>query len=141
MIAIGNDFGGPELKGAPIQLVLSGVSQIAARVRDPDYDDGTEAWINPIFIVPGSVWQPEFDGYKLGHFSKKRKGLGVQIVGPPSVAAGEGIAEFIGTSLREAVRLASAHFASKGISFSSLKAEKIIRAIEDGLRDADTPAS
>lgn len=133
MIAIGNDFGGSELKGAPIQLALSGSSQFAAKARNPNYDDGTEAWINPIFLVPGSVSQPEFEGYELGHFSKKQKGLVVKIAVPKSVAKGEGIPEFIGASLREAVRLASAHFASKGISFSTLKAEKIILAIESEL--------
>jgi hypothetical protein len=137
MIAIGNQFGGPEQKGAPIQLALSGSSQIAAKVRAPDYDDGTEAWINPIFIVPGSIWQPDFEGYELAHFSRKKKGLVVKIAVPESVAKGKGIAEFVGESLREAVRLASAHFASKGISFSTLKAEKIILAIEAGLERAE----
>ena len=133
MIAIGNDFGGQELKGSPIQLALSGAAGVAMRARDPNYNDGTEAWINPIFIVPGSMSQPEFEGYELGHFSKKEKGLVVQIAVPQSVARGKDIVEFIGEALREAVRLAAVHFSSKGISFSTLKAEKIILAIEAGL--------
>lgn len=107
---------------------------VAASVRDPGYDDGTEAWINPIFIVPGTVYQPEFEGYELGHFSKKQKGLVVKIAVPKTVAAGKEITDFVGQSLREAVRLAAAHFASKGISFSTLKAEKIILAIEADLK-------
>jgi hypothetical protein len=82
------------------------------------------------------MWQPEFEGYELGHFSKKEKGLVVQIAVPQSVAKGIGIPEFIGSSLREAVRLAAARFASKGISFSTLKAEKIILAIEAGLAES-----
>lgn len=134
MIAIGNQFGGPEQKGAPIQLALSGASQCAARVREPSYDDGTEAWINPIFIVPGSIWQPEFKDYELGHFSRKQKGLVVKIAVPQTVAAGKGIPEFVSQSLREAVRMAATYFASKGISFSTLKAEKIILAIEADLK-------
>jgi hypothetical protein len=136
VIAIGVQTGGPEQREAPIRKLLVAAMDIAARTRAPNYDDGTEAWINPIFIVPGSIWQPEFEGYELGHFSKKEKGLVVQIAVPKAVAAGKGIAEFIGTSLREAVRLAAAHFASKGISFSTLKAEKIILAIEAGLAQA-----
>lgn len=91
--------------------------------------------MNPIFIVPGSVSKPDFEGYKLGHFSKREKGLVVQIAVPESVPTGEKIVEFIGESLREAVRLAAPHFASKGISFSTLKAEKIILAIEANLED------
>lgn len=106
---------------------------IAADKQDPHYNDGTESWINPIYLVPGSVSQPDFEGYKLGHFSKKQKGLVVMIAVPQSVADGTEIAEFIGASLRESVRLAAAHFVLKGISFSVLKAEKIIVAIEAGL--------
>ncbi len=136
MIGIGNQFGGPEQKGAPIQLALSGASQIAAKVRAPNYDDGTEAWINPIFIVPGSIWQPEFEGYEYGHFSKKQKGLVIKIAVPQAVARGKGIPEFIGGSLRDAVHMASEFFSAKGISFSTLKAEKIILAIEAGLEGA-----
>jgi hypothetical protein len=138
MIAIGNDFGGPELRGSPVHLAVNKAMNIAAALRDQHYNDGTEAWINPIFIVPGSVSKPHFEGYELGHFSKREKGLVVQIAVPQSVADGEGIPEFIGTSLREAVRLAAAHFVSKGISFSTLKAEKIILAIETGLKQLNT---
>lgn len=129
-------MGGPEQKGVLIDHALIKAMNIAAKVREPNYNDGVEAWANPIFIVPGSIWQPEFEGYKLGHFSKKEKGLVVQIAVPQSVADGKGIPEFIGSSLREAVRLAAAHFASKGISFSTLKAEKIILAVEAGLAQA-----
>lgn len=133
MITLGIQMGGSTAADCILEPPLLKAVQTALRVREPNYDDGTEAWINPIYIVPGSVHEPDFEGYKLGHFSKKQKGLVVQIAVPPSVAAGEGIAEFIGQSLREAVRLATTHFASKGISFSTLKAEKIILAIEAGL--------
>jgi hypothetical protein len=133
MMTLGIDFGGPGLSREPVGIALIATERIAMRVREVNYDDGTEGWINPIYIVPGSVSQPDFEGYKLGYFSKKKKGLVVQIAVPQSVADGEGIPEFIGTSLREAVRLAASHFATKGMSFSTLKAEKIILAIEDGL--------
>jgi hypothetical protein len=136
MITLGIDFGGPEFKKARIKTALLTTAQTATRVRDINYNDGAEAWINPIFIVPGSIHKPDFEGYKLGHFSKKEKGLVVQIAVPQSVADGDGISEFIGESLREAVRLAATYFASKGMSFSTLKAEKIILAIEAGLESA-----
>jgi hypothetical protein len=134
MIAIGNDLGGPEQRGSLIHSMLNKAMNIAADVRDANYNDGTEAWINPIFIVPGSVSKPEFEGYKLGHFSRKHKGLVVMIAVPQSVADREDVADFVGISLRESVRLAAAYFADKNISFSMLKAEKIILAIEAALR-------
>lgn len=133
MIGIGLDVGGPELRDSLIDRMLMAAMNIAAKVRDPNYDDGTEAWINPIFIVPGSVSQPEFEDYEYGHFSRKQKGLVIQIAVPKAVARGKGIPEFISGSLRDAVHMAAEFFSAKGISFSTLKAEKIILAIEAGL--------
>jgi hypothetical protein len=134
MIAIGNQFGGPEHRGSLVHSMLNKAMNIAADIRDANYDDGTDAWINPIFILPGSVSKPDFEGYKLGHFSRKQKGLVVMIAVPQSVADGDDIAEFVSISLREAVRLAAADFADRGMSFSTLRAEKIILAIEVGLK-------
>ena len=135
MIGIGVQMGGPEQKDAPIKKALTSAMGIAERVRDPDFRSGDEAWVNPIFIVPGSLLKPEFEGYELGHFSKREKGLVVQIAVPEPVAKGEGIVEFIGESLREVIRLAASFFASNGISFSTLKAEKVVRAIESGVEE------
>ncbi|HEU0066049.1 MAG TPA: hypothetical protein VFQ57_02285 [Sphingomonas sp.] len=113
--------------------MLMFAGEVAMHMRDPNYGDGTEAWINPIFIVPGSVSQPDFDGYEYGHFSRKRKGLVIKIAVPRAVARGKGVPEFISSSLRDAVHMASEFFSVKGISFSTLKAEQIILAIEAGL--------
>jgi hypothetical protein len=134
VITIGVQYKGPELKGSSIFYALNQAMDIASRVRDQNYKSGEEAWINPIYLVPGTVSKPKFEGYDIGHFSKKDKGLVVAIAVPESVAKGNDIPKFIGTSLREAVRLAAAQFASKGISFSTLKAEKIILAIEAALQ-------
>lgn len=130
MILLGAHYKGPEVKGSPVFNAINHAMGVAAKVRNKDYKSGEDAWINAIYLVPGSVSKPKFDGYDIGHFSKKDKGLAIAIAVPQSVAEGEGVSEFIGRSLREAVRLAAAHFASKKISFSTLKAEKIILAIE-----------
>ncbi|WP_338883018.1 MULTISPECIES: hypothetical protein [Xenorhabdus] len=135
MITIGNQFGGPNLDGSPIKLALRTTSITAAKERDEGYDSGKEAFINPIFIVPGSILGVDFEGLKYGYFSKKRKGVVIQIAVPQSVADGEGIREFIVGALREAVRMAAEKFAKHAIPFSSLKAEKIILAIEKKLQD------
>ena len=135
MIAIGNQFGGPEQRGSLVHSMLNKAMNVAADTRDANYNDGAEAWINPIFILPGTVSKPDFEGYKLGHFSKKQKGLVVMIAVPQAVADGENLAEFVSISLREAVWLAAVYFAEKGISFSTLKAEKLILAIESGLAE------
>jgi hypothetical protein len=133
MIALGIQLGGPEQSGVPIDVALLTAMRIAKKAREPNYNSGADTWINPIYILPGSIVNPTFEGYKLGHFSRKEKGLVVMIAVPQSVVDGEGIPEFISKSLREAVGMAAAHFKKKSISFSTLKTEKIIRAIEAGL--------
>ncbi|WP_338883010.1 hypothetical protein [Xenorhabdus sp. TH1] len=135
MITIGEQFGGPNLNGSLIEQALDITSMTAIEERDKDYDIGKEAFINPIFIVPGSILGVDFEGYKYGYFSKKEKGVVIQIAVPQSVADGEGIREFIVGALREAVRMAAEKFAKHAIPFSSLKAEKIILAIEKKLQD------
>lgn len=130
MIGIGLQLGGPEQRGSLIKAAIMSAMNAAARNRSENYDDGSEAWINPIFIVPGSLLKPEFSGYKLGYFSAKQKGLVIMIEVPQAIADGTGIPSFVGESLRHAVQLASARFAKKHIHFSTLQAEKIIVAIE-----------
>jgi hypothetical protein len=137
MIGIGVQLGEPEQRDSPIDRMLMKAMNVSDKLRDPNYDDGTEAWINPIFIVPGAMWQPDFAGYEYGHFSRKKKGLVIKIAVPRTVARGKGVPEFISGSLRDAVHMASEFFSAKGISFSTLKAEKIILAIEAGLESAE----
>jgi len=130
MIGIGNQFGGPEHKGSTVHQVLNRAMNIAANSRPLNYDDGHESWINPIFIVPRSIHKPEFSGIERGYFSSKKKGLVLKIAVPESVVDGDGLAAFVVAALRDCVRIASEHFTSKGLSFSTLGAEKIIREIE-----------
>lgn len=91
---------------------------------------GTKSWINPIFVVPGSISKPDFQGLKLGHFSRKKKGLVVMIAVPGSVALGKAVPEFVVASLKDAAHVAAAHFKSKGISFPLDEAEQLIAGIE-----------
>ena len=130
MIGIGNEFGGPEQKGSVVHKMLNRAMNVAANKRPPNYDDGNESWINPIFIVPGSLLKPHFVGIERGYFSRKRKGLVLKIAVPEDVVNGDGLADFVVAALRDSVRIAAEHFASKGKSFSTLGSEKIIREIE-----------
>ncbi|MFL6730311.1 MAG: hypothetical protein ACJ8FF_02050 [Sphingomicrobium sp.] len=127
MIALGADFGGPELKGLPIRTALRSVMNAAARLRSADYNSGAEGWVNPVFIVPGSI-SPDvgFDGFKLGHYSKKNRGLVVMIAVPAPVAAGPDALDFIDLALRRSVELAAEHFKKKGDPFSFIGANRLI---------------
>ena len=117
MISIGVQLGGPEQLDSKIRNMLNLAMNVAVDNQEQDYDSGKEAWINPIYIVPGSIYKPEFEGYKLGHFSAKKKGVVVMIAVPQSVANGKKIPDFIVKSLLEAISLAANHFEKKGIAF------------------------
>ena len=135
MIGIGIQMGGPEQRDSAVRAVLLKAMQTAKRVRDPSYSDGDEAWINPIFIVPGSLLGPDFEGLKAGHFSRREKGFVIQVAVPKTVAEGAGVQRFVVQSLRDCVQLAASTFSSKGMAFPALKAEKVIRSIERALSD------
>jgi hypothetical protein len=134
MIAMGVNYGGPEHRGSALAETFHRVYRIIDKFRSPAYDDGTEAWINPIFIIPGSITTVEFEGCKIGHFSRKQKGVVVMIAVPHSVAEGRGTVEFIIAALRSAVHLAAEHFHKKGVVFSEAKALKMVDDIARDLR-------
>ncbi|WP_105435904.1 hypothetical protein [Neorhizobium tomejilense] len=136
MIAIGIDFGGPELKSTKIYELLYRLMNLVADQRPPNFDDGVKPWVNVIFIVPGTISRPDFLGYKIGHFSKKKKGLVVQVEVPASAVNGERTFDFIENSLNEAIRLAATHFASKGLNFPSTEAEKLLRTVSAELKNS-----
>ena len=138
MIAIGFQLGGPEQVGSPVFSKLTTAMNLVSDVRDEHYNDGTRPWVNPILILPGSITKPDFEGAKLGHFSRKQKGLVVMIAVPQAVADGHGVDEFIVASLREAVGLAGSYFAKKDIQFPRSEANRIISAVEAGLEARTT---
>lgn len=136
MITTGNDYGGPELRGTPIQRALSITMNTFVELRDPEFDNGERPWVNPIFLVPGSITQPDFEGMELGRYSKKQKGVVVMIVVPQAVADGAGIREFIVGSLRDAAEMAAKFFAEKGETFHLLGAQSLINKVEQRLQQA-----
>ncbi len=86
--------------------------------------------MNPVFVVPGSIQGPDFIGLRAGHFSRKVKGLVIEIAVPLPIATTDNPSGFIVEALRQAKLLAAAFFIEKGISFPTVAAEKIILAIE-----------
>jgi hypothetical protein len=133
MIGIGNHFGGPEQKISKIHTMLNKAMNIAADMRNPDFDDGSQGWINPIFMVQGSLFKPDFEGLKLGYFSRKKKGLVVMIAVPENIVHGNDIPQFVGNSLRDAAKLAANKFAASKIEFPLTECDQIIDEIQSEL--------
>jgi hypothetical protein len=134
MIAMGVHYGGPEHRGSELAKVFYSVHSAIDRFRSLNYDDGTDAWINPIFIIPGSITTVDFEGCKIGHFSRKQKGVVVMIAVPRSAAEGRDTVEFIIAGLRDAVHLAAGHFTKKGVAFSEANALKMVDDLAGELR-------
>jgi hypothetical protein len=108
---------------------------LLSEFRNPAFDDWQQAWINPVYLVPGSISQPKFRGMKTGLFSRKRKGLVLQIAVPTEVVLGSKINDFIVNSVRDAATFSETYFASKGLPFSIEQAEHIIVRVEKRLRE------
>lgn len=131
MISLGNQYGGPELKGSAIRLLLQKIMQLVSDLRDENYDDGTSPWVNIIFIVPGSLIKPDFSGMKTGFFSKKRKGLVIQIAVPQSVLDCGTEEPFAIESLMNAMDLADEYFRKKGLDFDLGGAKNLILEVRN----------
>jgi hypothetical protein len=134
MISIGSHFGGPEFKGTVVSDAVMAAMNVAADTRSKNYDDGISGWINPIFLVPGSIWQPDFEGYKIGHFSPKRKGVVVMIAVPESAALGDQVHLRIYSLLHGAAKLAASFFAEKNIAFDHDECARVLTAVAERLR-------
>lgn len=113
MITFGLQLGGPEQGGGRAETVWRQMAAIAAANRGPDYNDGRNAWVNPIFVVSGSIWRHDQEGLKVGRFSRKRKGLAILIFVPEALADSDGFVKFACSRLHEALELAAQTFAKK----------------------------
>lgn len=129
MISIGAGFGGPELKGSAVQNAIRAAMRAASESSRPDYDNGKSGWVNPIFDVPGSICQPEFEGFKKGHFSAKKKGVSVVIAVPEEATRGEHINEAIFWLLKEATEFGARFLAAKKIPFDQVECDRILTDI------------
>ena len=127
MIALGIQFGSPKDQMYAFDHLLQSVSRKVADLRPADYNDGREGWINPVFIVPGSIMPPaEFEGNKLGHYSKAERGLVVMIAVPEAIRSNGDGRSFIEEALKQSVRLAAEKFKKKGDPFSFVGANRLI---------------
>ena len=134
MIAIGEHYLGPEHRNSRISEAL-GKASIAIATSRPQELGKDLPWVNPIFIVAGSLGNPDFDGIRLGHFSKKEGGLVVEIAVPPEVVNTKNIRDPIVNGLRMANAAAFHFFHDKGMKFSLRDAEDLVSQVEKELED------
>lgn len=141
MIGIGSEMGGPELKGSAIRSAVFLAMNAAADASKEGFDDGTSSWINPIFFVPGSIVQPNFEGFRVAHYSAKRKVAVVHIAVPERVKHSDNVNQDIFDLLKEATIVASKAFATKKVAFDQAECDRVLTAVGERMGvDADRAA-
>lgn len=132
MISLGGRFRGPELKGSPFHQAHTATARALHELRGP-LVLGSVPLVNAVFVVPGSLGDPDFDGLEYGDYSRKDKAIVVQIAVPRDVAAAGNPAEFIVGGLRGANAMAFEFFRQKGDEFPLRQAEEMVTAIAERL--------
>lgn len=134
MIAIGEHYCGPEHRNSRISDALGKASTVIVKSRPQDFNKG-QPWVNPIFVVAGTLGGPDFDGVRLGHFSKKEGGLVVEIAVPQAVVDAKNLRDPIVDGLRMANAAAFHFFDDKGLKFALRDAEGLVSQVREQLAE------
>jgi len=135
MIATGGRYRGPEHRNSRIHAALDKAGEVIRRLRPSDYAEGGRPWVNPIFIVAGSLGAPDFHDVRLGHFSKKEGGLVVEIAVPQSVVDADNLRDPIVRGLQMANAAAFHFFDEKGMKFPLREAEELVSHVKQQLEE------
>jgi hypothetical protein len=92
-------------------------------------------WVNPVFVVGGSLGEPDFSGVQLGHFSRREGGVVVRIAMPTAAISAQNLRDPIVSGLRMANAAAFHFFDDKGMSFPLKAAEDLVSRVEQELDD------
>ncbi len=130
MLYIGGVYGGPEVTGSRIDLVIG---KITSLLGDRRVDDSGS--LDVVFHVPGSVAAPDYRGVRTGRLSKKERLLQVQIGVPPEIVSQDpqAVEAFVLDSLREAIRIAGVRFQKAKISYRHDEYERLLAKVEKAL--------
>jgi hypothetical protein len=128
MISIGAVYRGPELKGSEINRLIMAINKALKEFRG-QLKLGEVPWVNAVFVVSGSLGAADFEGLKYGDYSKKDKGVVVQIAIPTKIVEGEGLVDFLVDSLHGANAMAFEFFRQKGEEFPLREAEGLVSSV------------
>ena len=133
MIAVGEHYRGPEQRNSRISSALDRTGVAIRNARPGNISDGAHPWVNPVFVVGGSLGEPNFNDIRLGHYDKKEKGLVVEIAIPRSVADSKNLRDPIVRGLQMANAAAFHFFDDKGMEFPLRDAEALVTRVSEEL--------
>lgn len=136
MIGIGLKLGGPEIRGNPIERVLTSLMRAVADCRDENYKIRGEGLVNPIFFVPGSIVTPNFEGMRIAKVSKIQKGVIVDISVPSDIDNEQDAVDYSLAALRRAVAMGAPLLEEKAILYPRSASERILNEAESILRES-----
>jgi hypothetical protein len=129
MIAIGEHYRGPEHRDSRISTALDKAGAVVRKLRPKNYANGTTPWVNPVFIVAGSLGTPDFSDVRLGHYSKDEKGIVIEVAIPQTVVDSDNLRDPIVRGLQMANALAFHFFEEKGLDFPLREAEALVAQV------------
>ncbi len=135
MISIGEHYRGPEHRNSRIGSALDRTGFVIRRFRPGNFANGAHPWVNPVFIVGGSLGEPDFKDIRLGHYDKKQNGLVVEIAIPRAVADSEDLRDPIVRGLRMANAAAFHFFDEKEMEFPLRDAEALVTRVSEELAE------
>jgi hypothetical protein len=134
MISIGSVFEGPELNDSKVRQLIMKISQHIRRERG-SLNKGEIPWVNSVFVVEGSLGAPDFEYLIYGDYSKKDKGIVVQIPVLNETLNGDNLEDFLIESLHGANAMAFEFFRQKGEEFPLNEADNLVKTISNVLHN------
>ncbi|WP_157257176.1 hypothetical protein [Methyloversatilis discipulorum] len=130
MIAIGADYGGPELKDTLLCRAIQRVSVTIKGLREPS----ATILLNPIFCVPGSVsGDLPFEGIQYGKFDKKKPCLATLVAVPAKRINERELVPYLLNELHGCNAMVFEFYRQKGLVFPLRDAESLLAMVAESL--------
>jgi hypothetical protein len=124
LISIGAVYKGPELHGSRINRLIMAMSAVLKELQGTL---SSETWLNAVFVVPGSLGDPESIYLTYADEFQNDNGVVVNIPMPRSVANGtDGQLKYVVNALHGACAMATLFFEERNQEFVLRKAQAIV---------------
>ena len=121
MIFFGTVLGGPEVEGGPMSGAIRRLVAAKKKFPVPTNPRPSGIDIEFQFYVPGSVFRPDFEGVRVGRFSRKLNRLMIQVGVPAELGDPNA---WLREHVSEGLVAADAHLRKRRLSFDVRIAEE-----------------
>ena len=129
-ISTGVIEGGPELIESAVHTAVIRLGRLVESKCPLHSEDESEAGLNIVFSIAGSLSHPDWEGVLAGKFSKRRKLLRIDAAVPEKLVSSPNIGPFLCEEMRQGVIEAKPVFEKAGIPFDADKFSAFIDDIE-----------